>query len=69
MRDDAEFAGTERKNVIKPEPVIKPAATEEAEAASGGGADSAQSQSAGSASSSYGAAFSAQDYVPNTLRL
>jgi methyl-accepting chemotaxis protein len=55
--NSADFAGTERKNVIKPEPVIKPAASVNEEA--GGGADAASS-----AASS--AAFSAQEYVPTS---
>lgn len=60
--NSADFASSERKNVIKPEPVIKPAAPEEAEAASASGADTAQQ--AGSAAA--GMSFSAQDYVPTS---
>ena len=61
--NSADFAGTERKNVIKLEPVIKPAAPEETENASAGGADTAQQNGS---TASAGMAFSAQDYVPNT---
>ncbi|MBO4509175.1 MAG: HAMP domain-containing protein [Spirochaetaceae bacterium] len=61
--NSADFAGAERKNVIKPEPVIKPATPEETENTSAGGADTAQQNGP---TASAGMTFSAQDYVPNT---
>ncbi len=55
--NSADFADSEHKNVIKPEPVIKPAPQVNEEA--GNGADAASSAASN-------AAFSAQDYVPTS---